>query len=53
MPGMDGVEAFHKLKTMEGNLSIDAPVIMLTANAVGGAKEQYMEEGFDDFKNEG
>ena len=49
MPGMDGVEAFHKLKTMEGNLSIDAPVIMLTANAVGGAKEQYMEEGFDDF----
>ena len=49
MPEMDGIEAFHKLKTMEGNLSIDAPVIMLTANAVGGAKEQYLEEGFDDF----
>lgn len=49
MPEMDGIEAFRRLKSMEGNLSIGAPVIMLTANAVGGAKEQYLEEGFNDF----
>ncbi len=49
MPDMDGIETFHNLKLIEGNMSKDAVVIMLTANAVSGAKEQYMDEGFDDF----
>ena len=49
MPYMDGIETFRNMKTMEGNMSKDAPVIMLTANAVGGAKELYLNEGFDDF----
>ena len=49
MPDMDGIETFRNMKKMEGNLSKDAPVIMLTANAVGGAKELYLTEGFDDF----
>lgn len=49
MPNMDGIETFRKMKEMEGNQSKDAPVIMLTANAVGGAKELYLSEGFDDF----
>ncbi len=49
MPIMDGIETFRNMKTMEGNKSKDATVIMLTANAVGGARELYLEEGFDDF----
>ena len=34
---------------MENNLCKDSPVIILTANAVTGAKEQYLAEGFDDY----
>ncbi|MCR4990070.1 MAG: response regulator [Lachnospiraceae bacterium] len=49
MPDMDGIETFHNMQKLEGNMSKDAPVIMLTANAVGGAKELYLREGFDDF----
>ena len=49
MPDMDGVETFRKMKEATDNLSADAPIIMLTANAVSGAREQYMEVGFDDF----
>lgn len=49
MPGMDGVETLHRMKELEGNLSPDVPVIVLTANAVTGAKSFYLAEGFDDF----
>ena len=49
MPEMDGIETFHALKELPDNMSKDAPCIMLTANAVSGAKELYFEEGFDDF----
>ncbi len=48
MPEMDGVETFQKMKEMEHQCK-DTPVIMLTANAIEGAKEQYLEIGFDDF----
>lgn len=47
MPGMDGIETLHKLK--EKNLCGDTPIIMLTANAVVGAREQYLKEGFQDY----
>lgn len=49
MPDMDGIETFRQLKVMEDNLSRRAKVIMLTANAISGARENYLEEGFDDF----
>lgn len=49
MPEMDGVETFHAMKELEGNRCKNTPVIMLTANAVKGAKEKYLEEGFNDF----
>lgn len=47
MPEMDGIETFRTLKR-EG-LANDTPIIMLTANAIIGDKEKYLEEGFDDF----
>lgn len=49
MPGMDGVETLHRMKELENNLSPDAPVIALTANALSGAKDQYFDYGFDDY----
>lgn len=49
MPELDGVETLKRMKTMENNLCKNSPVIILTANAVTGAKEQYLAEGFDDY----
>ena len=48
MPKMDGVETLKRLK--ERNLiRQDCTVIALTANAVSGARERYLESGFDDY----
>ena len=49
MPELDGIETFVKMKEMEENLNIDTPCIVLTANAISGAKEQYMEAGFAEY----
>ena len=49
MPEMDGLEVLQRLKTMENNLSLDAPVIALTANAIVGAREKYINAGFNDY----
>lgn len=53
MPEMDGIEVLCEIKKLAA-LSYDfpnkdTPVIVLTANAVAGAKEQYLSEGFKDF----
>ena len=49
MPVMDGVETLHAIRKLEGNPSADTPVIALTANAVTGAREFYLNEGFQDY----
>ena len=49
MPDLDGVETFHRMQTMNHNQCKDVPVIILTANAVIGAKESYLQEGFTDY----
>lgn len=49
MPGMDGIEAFHKMKEMPESKNQDVPVIMLTANAISGMKGEYLSEGFKDY----
>lgn len=48
MPEMDGVETLHRMKEMESP-NKETPVIALTANAVSGACEYYISEGFSDF----
>ncbi|MBO5088450.1 MAG: response regulator [Lachnospiraceae bacterium] len=47
MPEMDGIEALAIMR--EKPFGKDVPIIMLTANAIIGAKEQYLEQGFDGF----
>jgi len=49
MPEMDGIETFHEIRRLEDFPNQDTPVIVLTANAVSGAREGYMKEGFADF----
>ena len=49
MPEMDGIETLHIMKTLGDFPSKNAPVVVLTANAIVGAKEKYLEEGFDAF----
>ena len=49
MPEMDGIETFHCMKELGEYPNKDTPVIILTANAIAGAREQYLEEGFDGY----
>ena len=49
MPEMDGVETLNKLHALEKPLNQNVPVIMLTANAIVGAKNEYLEAGFTDY----
>ena len=49
MPGIDGVEVLHKSKEMPDNLCKDTPIIVLTANAIAGVKDQYLAAGFVDY----
>ncbi len=49
MPEMDGIETLQKLREIEDSPNKDTPVIMLTANALAGAKEKYLAVGFQDY----
>ena len=49
MPEMDGVEAMHKIREDKKGPNAETPFVCLTADAVSGAKERYMSEGFDDY----
>jgi signal transduction histidine kinase/CheY-like chemotaxis protein len=49
MPDMDGLEALAHAEELPDNLNQLTPYIALTANAIVGAKELYLEHGFTDY----
>ena len=49
MPDMDGVETTHVIRSLEGEYYKNVPIIALTANAISGVKEMFLEEGMNDF----
>ena len=49
MPGMDGTETLKHIKELENGRNKNTPVICLTADAIRGARERYMADGFDDY----
>ncbi len=49
MPEMDGMATFAEMRNLENSLNKNTPVIMLTANAVTGVREQFLEAGFTDY----
>ncbi len=49
MPDKDGIETLHEMRDMTDNPNKDTTAVCLTANAISGAKEKYLSEGFDDY----
>jgi CheY-like chemotaxis protein len=53
MPGMDGIEATASIRKLNDNTGKDyyqkLPIIALTANAISGMQEMFLEKGFTDF----
>lgn len=49
MPGMDGIDTLRAMKQSNDHLNMETPIIALTANAVVGAKAEYLETGFSDY----
>ncbi len=49
MPQKDGIGTLRELRALENNQNRNKPAICLTANAIAGAKELYLQEGFADY----
>ena len=49
MPNLDGIKTLELAMSMDDNLSKDAPIIALTANAVSGTRELLLSKGFTDY----
>ncbi|MCR5690707.1 MAG: response regulator [Eubacterium sp.] len=49
MPEMDGVEVLHAFQAAEKKHNKNTPIVALTANAIMGAEEEYLAEGFADY----
>lgn len=49
MPELDGVETLRVLRNMDDNLFRGVPIIMMTANSISGARDDYLNLGFDDY----
>jgi CheY-like chemotaxis protein len=49
MPVMDGIEATAAIRALSGEYFKNVPIVALTANAISGIREMFLENGFDDF----
>ena len=49
MPHKDGIETLRELRAQTDNPNLQTPTVCLTANAISGAREQYLAAGFDDY----
>jgi len=49
MPQPDGIATLHMIREDADNKNLTTPIIVLTANAIAGMREQYLEEGFADY----
>ena len=49
MPEMNGIELLQRVKAQKDNPNSTCPCIVLTANAVAGARNEYLAAGFDDY----
>jgi CheY-like chemotaxis protein len=49
MPEMDGVEAMKRIRGIRKGYYKSIPIVVLTANAVSGARDMFLSEGFDEF----
>ena len=49
MPEMDGVETMQRIRSKNGNYFKKIPMVVLTANAISGMRENFLTQGFQDF----
>jgi CheY-like chemotaxis protein len=49
MPDMNGIETLKAIRALEGEYFQNLPVIALTANAMKGMRQQYLDYGFQDY----
>ncbi|MBR4513712.1 MAG: response regulator [Lachnospiraceae bacterium] len=49
MPGKDGIVTLREIRRDESNPNVATPVVCLTANAISGAKDKYIEAGFNEY----
>ncbi|MDR0329041.1 MAG: response regulator [Planctomycetaceae bacterium] len=49
MPGIDGVEAVAIIRKLEGERFQTLPIVALTANAIAGMEEMFLQNGFNDY----
>lgn len=49
MPEMDGVETLRRIRSLPEEKYRKLPVVVLTANAIDGAREMFLEKGFNGF----
>lgn len=49
MPEPDGIQTFEQMQEKTDHMNIGTPVVVLTANAIVGAREMYLEKGFTDY----
>ncbi len=49
MPEMDGVETLKNIRKQENGMCRETAVVALTGNVVSGARQMYMEQGFDGY----
>ncbi|MDL2284361.1 response regulator [Oxalobacter sp. OttesenSCG-928-P03] len=49
MPKMNGIEATRRIRMLDNEWCAEIPIIALTANAISGAKEQFLNAGMSDF----
>ena len=49
MPEMDGIETLEKFRERGGECNANTPFIVLTANAVQGVKQMFIDHGFQDY----
>jgi len=49
MPHMDGMETFEKIVADDSNINKNSPAVALTANAISGSREFYINSGFTEY----
>ncbi len=49
MPNKDGIETLKEMRGIKGTPNDETPIICLTANAISGMREMYINAGFDDY----
>jgi signal transduction histidine kinase/HPt (histidine-containing phosphotransfer) domain-containing protein/ActR/RegA family two-component response regulator len=49
MPGMDGIETTRLIRSLGGDYFQKLPIVALTANAIAGMKNMFLQAGFNDY----